>query len=199
MTPRYPRRRTSGSRQHRTAPIRRRGTPSSGWRRRRFAHRRAGTPSPGTYPPAVHAHHHTRSHPSTRRPWTSLYRGSAVAVGAALSTRRVASAADGILGAVSIEPGDDSVRLRAVPDARPAAPTPTSARAVRADARQRDQPPSRQTGVAAADVVEQPARRGPARRSPTTPADRTRRRRRRAAILAHPIASGTSPSGCTPR
>ena len=42
------------------------------------------------------------------------FRGSAVAVGAALFNARVAAAADGILGPVSIEPGDDSCPLRAV-------------------------------------------------------------------------------------
>ncbi len=42
------------------------------------------------------------------------FRASAVAVGAAAFNARVAAAADGILGPVSIEPGDDSCPLRAV-------------------------------------------------------------------------------------
>ncbi|MDT5006007.1 MAG: hypothetical protein QOJ24_3183 [Mycobacterium sp.] len=42
------------------------------------------------------------------------FRGSAVAVGAAVFNARVAAAADGILGPVSVEPGDDSCPLRAV-------------------------------------------------------------------------------------
>jgi molybdopterin/thiamine biosynthesis adenylyltransferase len=42
------------------------------------------------------------------------YRGSAVAVGAAAFNARVAAAADGILGPVSLQPGDDAHPLRAV-------------------------------------------------------------------------------------
>jgi hypothetical protein len=42
------------------------------------------------------------------------YRGSAVAVGAAAFNARVAAAADGILGPVSLQPGDDAHPLQAV-------------------------------------------------------------------------------------
>ena len=76
------------------------------------------------------------------------YRASAVAVGAAAFNARVAAAASGILGPVHFEPGDDACPLRAVLRLSDESDKELAA-AVRADARQGNQPPPRQTGLAA--------------------------------------------------